>query len=129
MNSHCCPLNLTRRTWKGSEFGVWFDVKRIAHASLFTCGVVRNVTISSTNGTLWAVKRCTLPNKYFIWTVASSLGDMSGCVWWLLRWRQTLAADLRLCQSAGFSSHSDNVQFCVHLRGFPVDSLARVDPT
>lgn len=51
-------------------------MKRIAYASMFTCGVVRHVTISSTNGTLWTVKRCTVPNKYFLSTVPSSLGDV-----------------------------------------------------
>lgn len=37
--------------------------------------MVRNVTILSTNGTVWTVKRCTLPNKYFISTVAALLRD------------------------------------------------------
>lgn len=79
MNFHFCPLNPPHWTSKGSDLSVWFDVTCIAYASMFTCRVMRNVTISSTTGTLWTVKRCTVPNKYFISTVPSLLGDTSGC--------------------------------------------------
>lgn len=126
MNFHFCPLNPPHWTSKGSELTVWFDVTCIAYASMFTCRVVRNVTISSTTGTLWTVKRCTVPNKYFISTVPSSLGDVSGCV--VAPLKATLPVSVFLPPHHHRSSHSDKPQFCVRLRGFPVDSLAHVDP-
>lgn len=80
MNFHFCPLNPPHWTSKGSELSVWFDVTCIAYASMFSCHVVRNVTISSTTGTLWTVKRCTVPNKYFISAVPSLLRRVRLCV-------------------------------------------------